>query len=292
VQRESPAKPWQIVQLPEVESAFISLDPQDGAVRALVGGFDFNRNKFNHVTQAWRQPGSSFKPFIYSAALEAGLTPATVVLDAPVVYEAPDASVGIGQGKEPAVEGEEPEQEDWRPGNDTDRFYGPTRLRDALARSRNLVTIRVMRQIGVPYARDYVTRFGLPKDHIPPDLTAALGTAQNAAQIAEVIAPEGHLGLIEGAVALKAFDPGPLFAKSVGVHLELMFTRATFGTPSMIEQHRLLTEIADLVDRGTIRTTLKQIVGPIDATHLKQAHAVVESGKAIGKVVLAGWPAT
>jgi penicillin-binding protein 1A len=94
------------------------------------------------------------------------------------VYEAPDAEVGIGQGKEDAVEGEEPEQEDWRPGNDSDRFYGPTRLRDALARSRNLVTIRVMRQIGVGFTRDYVTRFGLPKEHIPADLTAALGTAQ------------------------------------------------------------------------------------------------------------------
>jgi len=167
-----------LAQIPEVQGAIVALDPHDGSVVALSGGFDYDASKFNRVVQARRQPGSSFKPFIYSAALEAGLTPATVVLDAPVVYEAPDATVGIGQGKEPAVEGEEPEQEDWRPGNDTDRFYGPTRLRDALARSRNLVTIRVMRQIGVPYARDYVTRFGLPKDHIPPDLTAALGTAQ------------------------------------------------------------------------------------------------------------------
>lgn len=167
-----------LAQIPDVQGAFVALDPHDGSIVALSGGFDYDASKFNRVTQARRQPGSSFKPFIYSAALEAGLTPATVVLDAPVVYEAPDPEVGIGQGKEAAVEGEEPEQEDWRPGNDTGRFYGPTRLRDALARSRNLVTIRVMRQIGVAYARDYVTRFGLPKDHIPADLTAALGTAQ------------------------------------------------------------------------------------------------------------------
>ena len=167
-----------LAQIPEVQGAIVALDPHDGSVVALSGGFDYDASKFNRVVQARRQPGSSFKPFIYSAALEAGLTPASVILDAPVVYEAPDASVGIGQGKEPAIEGEEPEQEDWRPGNDTDRFYGPTRLRDALARSRNLVTIRVMRQIGVAYARDYVTRFGLPKDRIPADLTAALGTAQ------------------------------------------------------------------------------------------------------------------
>jgi len=167
-----------LAQVPEVQGAFVSLDPHDGSIVALVGGFDYDASKFNRVTQARRQPGSSFKPFIYSAALEKGLTPATLILDAPVVYEAPDASVGIGQDPEALVEGEVPEQEDWRPGNDTGRFYGPTRLRDALARSRNLVTIRVMRQIGVGFARDYAARFGLPKEHIPADLTAALGTAQ------------------------------------------------------------------------------------------------------------------
>jgi NADPH2:quinone reductase len=125
-----------------------------------------------------------------------------------------------------------------------------------------------------------------------PDIVLALaGTPQNAGQIAQVIAPEGHLGLIEGAAALQAFDPGPLFYKSVGVHPELMFTRAEFGTPSMIEQHRLLTEVADLVDRGELRTTLREVVGPINAANLKKAHALIESGKFIGKVVLAGWPA-
>jgi len=169
-----------LAQLPEVQGAFVALDPHDGAIVALAGGFDYQASKFNRVIQARRQPGSSFKPFIYSAALEAGFTPASVVLDAPVVYEAPAPEDGIGvrPDAKPLAEGEEPEEEDWRPANDSGRFYGPTRLRDALARSRNLVTIRVMRQIGVGYARDYVTRFGLPKDHIPADLTAALGTAQ------------------------------------------------------------------------------------------------------------------
>jgi penicillin-binding protein 1A len=166
-----------LAQVPEVQGAFVALDPHDGSVVALSGGFDYDASKFNRVVQARRQPGSSFKPFIYSAALEAGFTPASVVLDAPVVYEAPDPEVGIGQGAEP-VDGEEAQQEDWRPGNDSGRFYGPTRLRDALARSRNLVTIRVMRQIGVGFAREYVQRFGLPAEHIPADLTAALGTAQ------------------------------------------------------------------------------------------------------------------
>ena len=161
-----------LAQVPEVQGAFVALDPHDGSIVALSGGFDYDASKFNRVVQARRQPGSSFKPFIYSAALEAGFTPASVILDAPVVYEAPDPEVGIGQGTEP-LDGEQAQQEDWRPGNDSGRFYGPTRLRDALARSRNLVTIRVMRQIGVGYAREYVQRFGLPGEHIPADLTAA-----------------------------------------------------------------------------------------------------------------------
>jgi penicillin-binding protein 1A len=167
-----------LAQLPEAQGAFVALDPRDGSIVALAGGFDYAASKFNRVTQARRQPGSSFKPFIYSAALAAGLSPATVILDAPVVYEAPDAAVGIGQDTELPAEGEEPEQEDWRPRNDSGRFYGPTRLRDALARSRNLVTIRVVRRIGVPFTREYVQRFGLPAEHIPADLTTALGTAQ------------------------------------------------------------------------------------------------------------------
>ena len=152
-----------------------------------------------------------------------------------------------------------------------------------------------VRELGAHHVIDHTQPFAPQLSAVglqSVDIVLALtGTAQNAGQIGEVVAPEGHLGLIEGAAALKAFDAGPLFNKSVGVHLEMMFTRPMLGTPSMIEQHRLLGEIADLVDRGAIRTTLKEIVGPIDAAHLKKAHALVESGKAIGKVVLAGWPA-
>ncbi len=155
-----------LAQLPEVQGAFVAVDPHDGAVVAMSGGFDYHASKFNRVTQARRQPGSSFKPFIYSAALEAGFTPASIVLDAPVVFETPASEDGT------VVE------EDWRPRNDSGRFYGPTRLRDALARSRNLITIRLLRQLGISYVREYVQRFGLPAEHIPADLTAALGTAQ------------------------------------------------------------------------------------------------------------------
>jgi zinc-binding alcohol dehydrogenase family protein len=152
-----------------------------------------------------------------------------------------------------------------------------------------------VRELGAHHVIDHTQPYAPQLEGVgvpaPAIVLALTGTPQNAGQIAQVIAPEGHLGLIEGAAALQAFDAGPLFLKSVGVHLELMFTRAGFGTPSMIEQHRLLTEVADLVDRGILRTTLKETVGPIDAANLKTAHALVESGKTIGKVVLAGWPA-
>lgn len=156
VQREG--KSWQIVQLPEVEAAFIALDPQDGAIRALVGGFDFGRNKFNHVTQAWRQPGSSFKPFIYSASLEKGFTAATVIPDEPVVLEA-----------------EQTGSQRWEPRNYDDKFEGPMRLRTALVKSKNMVSIRILDAIGPKYAQEYITRFGFDADKHPPYLTMALG---------------------------------------------------------------------------------------------------------------------
>ena len=149
---------WQILQLPDVEAALIAVSPSDGRVRALVGGFDFNRNKFNHVTQAWRQPGSSFKPFVYSAALEKGFTPATIVNDAPIVIDA--AQTG-GQA--------------WEPHNYEGTYDGPIRLRVGLAKSKNMVAIRVLQAIGPQYAQDYITRFGFDADKHPPYLTLALG---------------------------------------------------------------------------------------------------------------------
>jgi penicillin-binding protein 1A len=149
---------WQVVQLPEAEAAFVALDPRDGAIRALVGGFDFHRNKFNHITQAWRQPGSAFKPFIYSAALEKGFTPATVVPDEPIVVEA-------------EVTG----SQRWEPKNYDGKFEGPMKLRTALAKSKNMVSIRILQGIDPKYAQDYVTRFGFDADKHPPYLTMALG---------------------------------------------------------------------------------------------------------------------
>ncbi|MDT7523046.1 penicillin-binding protein 1A [Rhodoferax sp. TBRC 17198] len=149
---------WEVTQLPEVEGAFIAMDPRDGSIRALVGGFDFAKNKFNHVTQAWRQPGSSFKPFIYSAALEKGFGPATVVNDAPLFF---DAGVTGGQP--------------WEPKNYDGTFEGPMTLRRGLAKSKNMISIRVLNSIGAPYAQEWVTRFGFEAEKHPAYLTMALG---------------------------------------------------------------------------------------------------------------------
>lgn len=149
---------WQISQLPEVEAAFVSGNPRDGAIHALVGGFDFNRNQFNHITQAWRQPGSSFKPFVYSAALEKGFTPATVINDAPLIFDAEQT------GNEP-----------WQPKNFDDKFEGPMRMRQALVKSKNMVSIRILQSITPQYARDYTAKFGFDPTKYPAYLTMALG---------------------------------------------------------------------------------------------------------------------
>ena len=149
---------WEISQLPEVEGAFVAIDPRNGAVRALVGGFDYDKNKFNHVTQAWRQPGSSFKPFIYSAALEKGFTPATVINDAPLFFD------GTITGGQP-----------WEPKNYDDRFDGPMTMRRGLAKSKNMISIRILQSVGPQNAQDWVTRFGFDGDKNPPYLTLALG---------------------------------------------------------------------------------------------------------------------
>jgi penicillin-binding protein 1A len=155
---KTPKGTWEITQLPEVEGAFVAIDPRDGSIKALVGGFDFNKNKFNHVTQAWRQPGSSFKPFIYSAALEKGFTPSTIVNDAPLFFDAGST------GGQP-----------WEPKNYDGTFEGPMTLRRGLAKSKNMISIQILQSIGAPYAQDWITRFGFEAERHPPYLTMALG---------------------------------------------------------------------------------------------------------------------
>ena len=176
---KTPRNTWEMAQLPEVEGAFVAVDPRDGAIKAMVGGFDFGKSKMNRVTQAWRQPGSSFKPFIYSAALEKGFTPATVVNDAPLFFDA-------------ATTGGQP----WEPKNFEGTYDGPMSLRHALQESKNLVTIRVLQSIGTEYAQDWITRFGFDKDKHPAYLPMGLGagsvTPMQMATAYSVFANGGH----------------------------------------------------------------------------------------------------
>ncbi|MEH6472842.1 MAG: penicillin-binding protein 1A [Halopseudomonas sp.] len=150
---------WQLRQIPQVQSAMVALSPKDGAVRALVGGFSFQQSKFNRVVQGTRQPGSNFKPFVYTTALASGFTPASLINDAPVVFE--DKNL----------------ESSWRPENYSKKFFGPTRFREALYKSRNLVSIRILRTIGVKPALDYIERFGFDRSRLPNNLSLALGSA-------------------------------------------------------------------------------------------------------------------
>ncbi len=149
---------WRLAQVPQLSGALVSVRPQDGALQALVGGFDFYRSKFNRATQARRQPGSSFKPFVYSAALAKGYTVASLFNDAPVVFDDPSLETT------------------WRPENYSGKFYGPTRMREALTHSRNLVSIRLLRALGPGYATRFVQRFGFTPDQLPKNLSLALGS--------------------------------------------------------------------------------------------------------------------
>lgn len=171
---------WKVSQLPQVESAIVALDSNDGAIRALVGGFNFSRNKFNHATQAWRQPGSSFKPFIYSAGLEKGYSPASVFEDEPISFSAQVTGSG----------------EDWNPHNFDGKYEGPMRLRTALTKSKNMVSIRLLNAIGVDYAQSYLSKFGFEEKDHPPYLTLALGsgsvTVWKMAQAYAVFANGGY----------------------------------------------------------------------------------------------------
>ncbi|MEM9622685.1 MAG: transglycosylase domain-containing protein, partial [Pseudomonadota bacterium] len=172
---------WQLAQLPDIQGALVSLDPNNGAVRALVGGFDFYQNQYNHALQAARQPGSGFKPFVYSAALASGVTPADIFMDAPLVFD------------------DENLESQYRPDNDNNRYNGPTRLREALYRSINLVSIRVLMKIGAGHVLDYAPNFGFRTNNFPRNTQLAIGggtmavTPMEMARAYAVLANQGYL---------------------------------------------------------------------------------------------------
>ena len=238
-------KQWHIVELPKVESALVALNPEDGAITALVGGFDFTQNKFNHVTQAWRQPGSSFKPFVYSAALEKGFTPASVVADEPLTISAAEN----GSNKI------------WEPKNFDEKYSGPIRLRTALTKSKNMVSIRVLKRIGARYAQDYITKFGFSRKDHPAYLTMALGAGQttpwNMAVGYAVFANGGYR--IEPHIIQKITDSNGNMIE------EKQYPRARQNAPRVIDGRNafLMTSMMrDVVQKGT--ATKAKVLGRQD----------------------------
>jgi penicillin-binding protein 1A len=230
---------WRIAQLPQVESALIALDPENGAIRALVGGFDFNQSKFNHVTQAWRQPGSSFKPFIYSAALEKGFTPASIVEDAPLNFSAAETG-----------------NKEWSPQNYENSFEGPINLRKALAHSVNTVAIRILQNIGPEYAQSYITRFGFEAKNHPAYLTMALGagsaTPWQMASAYAVFANGGYR--VKPNLISKIVDQhGKVISKTV-------FDHASNGAPRVIDGRNAFimnSMMQSVIRNGTAAKALK-----------------------------------
>ena len=232
-------KRWAITQLPAVEATLISADPRDGAIRALVGGFDFNRSQYNHATQAVRQPGSSFKPFIYSAALEKGFTPSTIINDEPLQFTATQTG---GQA--------------WDPKNYDGKYDGPMPMRTALMRSKNLVSIRILQSIGTNYAQDYITKFGFDAKLHPPYLTMALG----AGNVTPLQMVGGYSVFANGGFRVK-----PYFIQRVedgrgAVLFEEKPTRARESAERVIDERNayIMTSLMrDVVRGGTAASAMK-----------------------------------
>ena len=239
---------WQIVQIPQVEASLVSIDPQDGAIRSLVGGFDFNRNQFNHVTQAWRQPGSSLKPFIYSAALEKGFTPATVINDAPISFSAAET------GSKP-----------WEPRNFESKYDGPIRMREALAKSKNMVSVRILRAITVQYAQDYISRFGFDPSMHPPYMTMALG----AGSVTPMQMAVGYTAFANG-----GFRVAPYFIQRIEDEKGNILEQAQ---PSQVAKNAV--QIIDPRNAYLMTTMMQDVVERGTATRAKQLNRTDLAGK-------------
>jgi penicillin-binding protein 1A len=236
---------WHIVELPKVESALVALNPVNGAITALVGGFDYKKNKFNHATQAWRQPGSSFKPFVYSAALEKGYTPASIIEDEPLMMSAEE------NGSDKI----------WEPRNFDGKYDGPIRMRTALTKSKNMVSIRILQGIGARYAQDYITKFGFARKDHPAYLTMALGAGQtNPWTIAN-----GYAVFANGGYRVTPHLISKITDSDGNVLQKLHYPKAGIDAPRVIDSRNafLMTSMMrDVVLRGT--ATKARILGRQD----------------------------
>ena len=235
---------YQLDEIPKAQSALISLEPEDGALRALVGGFSFAQTKFNRATQSLRQPGSSFKPFIYAAAFERGFSPASIVLDAPVVFN------DRGSGKT------------WRPQNDDGKFFGPMRLREALALSRNLVSVRLLDAIGVDFARKYIQNFGFTEASLPPNLTMALGSASEP----PMTMARGYTVFANGGFLVEPYFIDRVVDRDGVTIARAHPVRACESCVERIEQDQAVSSMVDGFDLGPVaQTPTTGAVGDSDA---------------------------
>lgn len=251
---------WRLLQIPQAEAALVALDAADGAIVALQGGFDFDTSRFNRAVQARRQPGSSFKPFLYSAALEHGFTPASLINDSPLVVD--DAG----------VEGP------WRPQNTNREFLGPMRLREALVRSRNLVSIRLMTTLGTAYATDYIKRFGFSTEELPQNLSLALG----ATQVTPLRMATGYAVFANGGMRVESY----LIDRIIGGEGELIYAAeptlacSTCETPPEYDSEE--------ADGRTRRTTVTADPAPRGLAAPTGANAVNSPIRAAPRVISAG----
>ncbi len=223
---------YQLNEIPKAQAALISLEPEDGALRALVGGFSFAQTKFNRATQSLRQPGSSFKPFIYAASFERGFSPASIVLDAPVVFN--DHSTG----------------KSWRPQNDDGKFYGPIRLREALALSRNLVSVRLLDAIGVDFARKYIQNFGFTEQSLPPNLTMALGSAS----VPPMWMARGYTVFTNGGFLVEPYFIDRVVDRDGVTIARAHPVRACASCVERVQQDQAVSSVVDGFDLGPVAT--------------------------------------
>jgi len=233
---------WKLAQIPAAEAALAALNPEDGAIESLVGGFSFLRSKFNRATQSARQPGSGFKPFLYSAAFEHGFTPASVLNDAPVSFPDPSKPDGV-----------------WTPKNDDDTFQGPVRLREALVKSINLVSVRLLDAIGIRYAREYVTRFGLPLDQIPENLSMALGTAS----VAPLSMARGYAVFANGGYLIDPYMVGEIVDRDGKVVYK--------ADPAVACMNCSERQVADKASPSATTTSTASALNPIGSAHASAA---------------------
>ena len=243
---------YQLNEIPKAQAALVSLEPEDGSVSALVGGFSFSESKFNRVMQSLRQPGSSFKPFIYAAAFERGFSPASIVLDAPVVFTDPTT------------------HKSWRPQNDNGTFAGPIRLRQALAESRNLVSVRLLDAIGVDFARTYIQNFGFTAASLPPNLSMSLGTAS----VPPMWMARGYTVFANGGFLVEPYFIERIVDRDGVTIARTHPARACQGCVERIQQDQAASSIVDGFDLGPVAAT------PIEGASAPPADADTRGGKA------------